>query len=314
MKRPALKRQILSPAPIEFDSFLGLDQTGACLPGGQKAKPLKVCLMKREGSQWKAYTQNSQGKPLTLASLCESAVAKFLEPFAMNWPNPKLAIHVDCVLGLPHSAWPKDSNALVPRDALWGLFHLVKQHRFQGMSYGRFASQNFFEILLKLSSQNGIPLRECEKYSGSNSVFTTRPFQKNIQTGTYRLWRDLAQDGNSPWLHLWPFDWSETPPQDNAWLFEGYPSLLWKKYLNLSSRDPKALGSWVRRFSKSFKLECDTLELITNDCDHADSFVLALCGLLLQREQRLFTPFPNFSQLPQLRREGWITGLQIDLE
>lgn len=292
----------------EFCYFLGVDQTGATL-GKDQAKPLKVCLAKKTGSHWSVFTETPKQKPLTIKALNESNLVSLLEPFEIAWPAPQLAIHIDCVFGLPKKTWPMDINDSTAQ-GIWNLFQRVKKHEYHGKRYGRFASQDFFEQILKASQQNEPPKRECETISGSNSIFTTTPFQKNIQTGSYRIWRDLVSESETPWLNLWPFEHPKKETPKRSWIFEGYPSLIWKKYLGIRSRNLKAFTDWLRQPLNKTTFRFDSFKRLSVDSDLADSVVLALGGVLLQNQKKLFTPFPLFETLDCLSREGWIAGVE----
>src|SRR5690606_15146623 len=79
----------------------------------------------------------------------------------------------------------------------------------------------------------------------ANSVFQSRPYQKNIQTGTYRIWKDLTSGGPTRWANIWPFETERSELLDAPWIFEGFPSLLWREVLGLPTRDLSRLRSAV---------------------------------------------------------------------
>ena len=158
----------------QFSCFLGIDQTGASVSQGKRAKPLKICLLRKEGKEWCAFTRK-KGKALTIDALSPSAIEKLFKDFELDLPKNRMAILADCVLGMPLSAWPKRS---IPKDAshLWNLFKDSSTYHLNGALFGRAVSESFFSRFP--IKQSSIPKRKCEIISGSNSLFTTRPFQK----------------------------------------------------------------------------------------------------------------------------------------
>ncbi len=291
---------------LKFSYFLGIDQTGAATHQGKKAKPLKCCLVNLDRNPWEVHTQIDH-KPLSLASLDRANLQWLLKPFNIAWPTSKLAILADCVFGLPH----KVVEEITTPNTLnfpWELFQRAQLHTLGDSLYGRAVSESFFANLLPKSS--AIPKRFCEQLSGSNSVFVTRPYQKNIQTGTYRIWRDLACSDSKPWLNIWPFNSKDNFQPDFPWIFEGYPSLLWRELFDIPTRNSSLLLKKLK--APSFRrLFCfDSYRFLNTDPDLCDAVVLALAGAILQKEKALFTPFPGFWSSPHLNSEGWICGLK----
>lgn len=45
-----------------FSNFLGFDPTGGAVSQGQRAKPLKACLIKKKKSKWEVFTH--EGLPI----------------------------------------------------------------------------------------------------------------------------------------------------------------------------------------------------------------------------------------------------------
>lgn len=271
-----------------FEIFLGIDQTGAVLPGsaGTRAKPLPWAAVFAEGDRARLVLPQEALGRLHLGPLRKALHLT---------PRNRMAVLVDCVLGLPPGRlrWP---------DVLNELTHVTEP-------FGRSSAEAFFESLLARHSLSAgtIPTRLCEEQAGANSVFRSRPFQKNIQTGTYRLWRDLASDADFPQWSVWPF----SPEPQSPALFEGYPSLLWRQLARLPSRQPDRLAAWLKHVKIRFSSSDE--QCFCTDPDLADAVMLAAGGWVLDREGQLTEPRPNFfasaAYRNRARVEGWIAGL-----
>lgn len=172
--------------------------------------------------------------------------------------------------------------------------------------FGRTSAEQFFDEILR--GGKTIPTRLCEELARANSVFRSRPFQKNIQTGTYRLWRDLATDPHFRDWRIWPY--SKT--QSKFTLFEGYPSLMWRQVGGVNSRAPEKLGRILKHYG--VRTTPEQLRAIRANSDLADAAMLALGGWVLWQKNQLFEPFQGFFESDEFRRractEGWIAGLQ----
>lgn len=320
-------RTSLAKVP-QFTCFLGVDQTGAATHGGARAKPLPVAWLEREGEVWRLRSRETTERAgarerktnapasardrgraaLTLPSLNPAGLSVLAAQLDRADLPSSLAMMVDCVFGLPADV----SRALghSPRGAahIWRLFRRAAD-RPGDARFGRAVSEAFFADLVRDSrlSFDPLPRRDCERACMANSVFLTRPFQKNVQTGTHRIWRDLGE-GARAWTRIWPFD----APAPGTWLFESYPSLLWRELFGLRTRLRPALrAAATAYFRKRAKVTVDDWDFITADPERADAAVLALGGLALQLDGRLFEPFAGFDRraLPTLPLEGWITGL-----
>lgn len=279
---------------LNFRCFVGIDQTGAVRASG-RPHPLPCAVLERGSAEWKLHLADGDLKPLAVDSFASQSFEKLLEPFHRTL-GAKVALMVDCVFGLPWQSWRAVGEK--PGD----LRSLIRQCT-QENAYGRSASEAFFGKW----SGGQILRRECERVSGSNSVFQTRPFQKNIQTGTFRIWRDLALHGDEDAFSFWPFD----PVQSGRpWVFEGYPSFYWRQLFKMRSRTvaafPEVLEA-VRSFGLKVRWEHPKNFRLTPDA--ADAAVLALAGLVLQHEGRLFRPFNAFALQASARAEGWIAGV-----
>ena len=279
-----------------FEAFLGVDQTGAAVRGGAAARPLPCALLRRAGARWRLTVRDRWLPALDAASV--DAITGGVAP---------VALMVDCVFGLPRSiARPL---GLPGRGAqpLWRLFERAAAGEALPR-YGRAAGEAFFAALAASAGGVTVPLprRDCEVCSNATSVFQTRPYQRNVQTGTHRIWRDLAARG-SGWASIWPFE----PPAAPRVLFESFPTLFWQRLFGLRTRSrPDLPAAIARAFRGRARLDVDDWDAIVSDPERADAAVLALGGLLLQLDARLLEPFAGFT--PRVRRlglEGWIAGL-----
>lgn len=276
----------------KFQTFLGVDQTGAARAGGQKAAPLKAFVIRRSQD-----TQVWKGEPLFLESLSRKVIDQH---FGVN---SQLAMIVDSVLGLPHACWPRGKK--VTSQSLWKLFRETQVSKGFGRSY----SETHFLGILKRQNLGSIPSRLCEEIVQANSLFRTRPFQRNIQTGTFRIWRDLSAHEINPWCYFWPYDLEKRDCKDLPWIFEGYPSWLWKNLFFCKIRSPSKLNEI---FAHRVVLKKSDLNRVQSDSDFADAAILAYSGLLLQESNRLLA---KLSVNPKIKRrmirEGWLLGLDM---
>ncbi len=281
-----------------FRSFVGVDQTGAVLDGGKRCKPLPTVVAVETGkNQWKFITRTKKNKPLTLKRLTLGDIEESLHTIKAPSPDGNTALMVDCVLGLPYEVGCR-----------LDIWQLVQQTQTMASSlFGRKQAHTFFARFL---SAKKIPTRTCERFARANSVFQTHPFQKNIQTGTFRLWRDLSTESQQ-WLNVWPFQKKAEGDDRLPWLFEGYPSFFWKLFLGSKKRDPSHLKQLCSSI-KDVQIEVDSWKVVERNPDWADAFVLALSGVILQKRRRLFEPFRGFAQWAVPKREGWIAGVAPD--
>ena len=190
-------------------------------------------------------------------------------------------------------------------EGIWKLF----QKAAEAPDYGREMGEIFFKAFLK--EKMDAPSRVCEKIANANSIFTTRPFQKNIQTGSFRSWRDLGKE--KKFLNLWPFETRSSFDSSKPWIFEGYPSWVWKNLLKTSKRYPKNLKKITSTKSKiQIKpAKPDQWSLIEKNPDSADAFVLGFLLIHMLREKKLEL-FPKLPDLV-LQYEGWILGVDTRL-
>jgi hypothetical protein len=286
-----------------FTTFIGIDQTGASTAKGQRAKPLPCVLLYGHQKRWILETHNQDDLPLKLLSFNQLEIKRLLHSFSLH--EKKTALIVDCVMGLPQATWPSGKSG---SPILWELFTQAASCN----SYGRDAAEQFFSNLLRASGQKTIPVRECESKAKANSVFLARPYQKNIQCGTYRIWRDLGSEAQvsfdkQKWLQFYNFDsFTDT---DQPWFFEGYPSLLWRDLLKARSRNTEELKDRAQQLVGTQIIVSEkSWDLLSKNADYADAAVLAIGAFYLQNKNHLLqAPSKTLSEL--LAKEGWIMGL-----
>jgi hypothetical protein len=281
---------------MTFDLWIGVDQTGAATRGGKSAKPLPCALARPSGRR---------GLRVELGTLPGATREDFAD-IGADGAKP-VALLLDCVIGLPRGAvgsrFPGEQGA-------WELFRMASLRRgAKGELYGREVARQFFAQFWE-GSQARMPRRRCESLAGANSVFQVHPFQKNIQTGTFRIWRELGQ-GGKPWARIWPF--AATSRISGNWIFEAYPSLMWKIALGLRTRSLPNLERATREACEAagIDLQFRGWSRLRNDADLADAFVLAVGGAILDRQDRLLEPWSGFARegVRALASEGWIAGL-----
>jgi hypothetical protein len=238
---------------------LGIDQTGAVRPNGAP-KPLPVAIVADRQIEF-AYFDS-----LGLESITSLLGAP---------PSKHLRVALDCVLGLPRCL-PVDLRSAI-------------QQTLEVPGYGRKPASQFFSKI----GEDSIPTREIEILARANSVFRERPFQKNIQTGTFRFWKDLAKD---PVWYCFPDVENRIPKRIP--LYEAYPSYSWRKLLGAPKRDPLHLDQWMQKVKMPYQLPKDWKKRISKDPNLADALVIALH--LHQSSPRELKRKPDC--------EGWILG------
>ena len=240
--------------------YLGIDQTGARNARGQP-KPLPACLLV-DGKVSFFYL--------------DSLSLKDLSKHIPSAQHQQLLTCIDCVLGLPVEL------RLPWREAL----ELLEGYE----GYGRKPAQEYFRAL----SKNHIYRRKVELLCRANSVFQEKPYQKNIQTGTFRFWKDLIANSRDFYVPA-----LETRTRSNQLpLFEGYPSHSWKILLGTKHRRPESLSELIH--TNKIKVVWNQVhqESVNKDPNLADAFLLALTIKTLKEEALQQTPHP----------EGWILG------
>ena len=188
-------------------------------------------------------------------------------------------ICIDCVLGLPVTVGLTLRNAIA----------LTKVEE----NFGRRTAQIFFNRLAAGQSHN----RKIESQIGANSVFTIHPFQKNIQTGTFRFWKEMADSPN--WFYLPAIPGEKQKKQSKIPVVEGYPSIYWKLILNQKSRMPNDTVRLLRLYFPNLRISRGDQKKIQKDPNFSDAILLALAAQKFHAEiQRKSHP------------EGWILGVR----
>jgi hypothetical protein len=257
-----------------IETVIGIDQTGAVLPNG-KPKPLYACVLKKTKGKPKLFPN------LKLSQLNECSIKLLIDE---NKTSGATLVIVDSVLGLPAGL-----NADFQK-----LLKVIKNYTFSGQSYGSKTAVNFFHTFLSPDQikRAEFPRRVAEELSGANSVFTLRPYQRNIGCGSYRVLKDLAED--SSWFNVWPF---EDSLKKEFVIAEGYPSLYWREILGCPSRQSDKLNAFLK---KNFQYTS-----LPKTSDDSDAAIIAVAGL--HYLQAGF--FNDFSSSQLTKKEGWIVGL-----
>ncbi len=207
--------------------------------------------------------------------------------------NPSAAIILlDCVLGLPARQDARGEKPL--RQAM----NAAASHP----GFGRKAASDFFSIVLE-NLGPGESLRACERISNAMPVFLDKPFQRSIQAGAYRFWKDLGAEPE--WCDFWPF----TPkPQGRPILLESYASLFWRSILGFPSRKPQELLGWLSSQKSWLEFNPQNIGAAAKDPNIADAIVLAVAGKILHEKHSLFQ-IPEGHLKKDALAEGWIAGL-----
>lgn len=218
--------------------YIGIDQTGAVNAKGLP-KPLPACIIDRRNISF-----------FYLPQLNRLEIEKNFGVL-----NPlETVICLDCVLGLPLDCGFNFNDCI----------RLIQTTQ----GYGRKIASDFFKKI----GQGRIYRRQVEIQLNANSVFQEHPFQKNIQTGTYRFWKEIAlfrADFYAPALEK-PLSKDQIP------LVEGYPSYSWKKILNSNVRRPEKIRELILKNKIPVVWTDDHAALVKKDPNFADAFLLAL--------------------------------------
>lgn len=241
--------------------YVGVDQTGAVNRKGQPF-PLPACSI--------------DNNTVTFFYLNDFSKKSLAEKVPIR-SESEVVVCVDCVLGLPQGL------NITWREAL------EKIQLSQG--YGRPVAQSFFHSLGK----GRVLQRQVEIECGANSVFKEKPFQKNIQTGTYRIWKDISlSQGDFYVPHL-----GESEKNGKICIFEGYPSLSWRLLFGTKSRVPDQLSELVEKHFPKLNVSSSSLAMVKKDPNLGDAFVLAMT---------LKTQPWSFRGKYDFGNEGWILG------
>jgi len=191
----------------EFELVVGVDQTGAKVSGGG-AKPLPTAIMIKSKKGWKLLV------PLMLKSFNKKNIESLLCEFKLTVDWSAILIVADCVLGLPEKIVGSKDPLTILRSSM------SKASVFEGV--GLKAGESFFLTCFPnaLEKDDSCLVRRTEKNLGCLSVFKNKPFQKNVQTGTYRIWSDLGKEKEYLNFNIWPYE----KGSGRAYLCEGYPA------------------------------------------------------------------------------------------
>lgn len=227
----------------------------------------------------------------------ELALTPDFSDLVNHYSNTNTLFLVDCVFGLPEPSWPFSNCS--GSEALWRLFESAKGEK----AFGRLAAETFFS---GFPNSQLFPPRRVERLAGANSIFKARPYQKNIQTGSFRIWKELGARPNS--LVILPFDLNQVADKNRACILEVYPSFLWKKFLNTRKRKPELLLEAIENklFGQNIRLSQNTRQQLQASVDFCDASIAALSAYRLQRESKLLS-FPSESFV---KKEGWILGVE----
>lgn len=252
--------------------FLGIDQTGAVDRRGQP-KPLPVCIV-----------QKNKIKFATIAKFNPRELETLVGPQNLS----SIIACIDCVLGLPDSVGKTLEAAMLQTSTVKG--------------YGRKVAQNYFMELLSHSRNRNsdFPRRNVEVLTGSNSVFQIHPFQKNIQTGTFRFWKDMVTEKH-PYKFEFPMLHKSERRRNTIPVYEGYPSLSWEILFETRLRRPAELPLLLKRHFGHLEISPEDLKTGVTDPNFADSMVLALTAMCYWKAARKFPA----------QREGWILGFEM---
>lgn len=248
--------------------YLGVDQTGAINTRGEP-KPLPSCLI-----------IGNQIRPFYLKKFNQHSLSEVLSPGEFI----NLKICMDCVLGLP-------KELKLP-------WRMAIQKASEIKTYGRAPAQSFFREILSERKIKHIPTRQVEALCRANSVFQERPFQKNIQTGTFRFWKEMALEPH--WFYVPRLSGEKKYSRSRIPIMEGYPSLAWRLLFGVNRREPENLFRHLKTHFPEMRFSPVQLKLFQSDANLADAAVLALLARKLMN-QELSGP---------ATQEGWILGAQ----
>jgi len=229
----------------KFKAVLGVDQTGAKGRLGL-AKPLPSSLLLYNGKSFRLSS------PLFLPALNKKSVEGLLELQGFKCEWSEVLVVADCVLGLPHK--------IVGDQLPFVKLKQMMEKAFASGGLGLKDGEKFFaEICEPFDLVENDLLRQQEKRLNCLSVFKNKPYQRNVQTGTYRIWSDLGCAKEYLNFNIWPYQ----KEGSRAFLCEGYPANA-KRVLDLDIIDSILDVGIYDELSK----------------DHQDATALALLGTL----------------------------------
>lgn len=242
--------------------FIGIDQTGAINAKGIP-KPLPACALIKNEVHF-----------FYLSTLDRIEIEK-----QVGTLNPtQTFVCLDCVLGVADSLEYTFSEVL------------QKIHTVEG--YGRKIASKFFREI----GDGKIHRRKIEIQAKANSVFQEHPFQKNIQTGTFRFWKEISENRDDFYI-------SALEKQKNKLqipLIEGYPTHIWRTALKSKFRRPENLGLILRELKSDLIWNRKHASFVKKDPNLADAFVLAFGAKYLHKPVKF----------KRIHPEGRILGLE----
>jgi hypothetical protein len=271
----------------------------------------------REGQQWQIQVSQPVSKqPLYLNTLNYDNLMALQR--SVDRQEGPLIVAIDCVMGLPTGV-PCNPHWGQGRSMLLQLFleaaHHQNQLKLRGDApYGMEASRSFFRKLYPDGAQDQKrpprpPQRWVENLLRANSVFRERPFQKNIQSGTYRIWADLGESSHLDRLHFWPFDHVARCQAGECVFVECYPSHLWRVDWDIARRNPENLISKLDQADRPLRLSPQDRQVLLSSPDHCDALVNALGYINRWESNPIEPPYPDARRV--LEKEGWILGAEV---
>lgn len=240
--------------------YVGIDQTGAVDRNG-KPRPLPACFIRKSTVSF-----------FYLKHLSKAELIKQINPSQ----NEEIIVCVDCVIGLPKPlriSWRKA---------------LRRIGSYQG--YGLKVAQKYFRELV----HGQVLRREIEIACNANSVFKEKPFQKNIQTGSFRIWKDISLDENNFYAPA-----VETLANLNQIkIYEGYPSLSWRLLFGATNRQPLTAYKYMKHEFPQILFNNTHQSAVDRDPNLADALLLALTMKKYLKTALSLKPCD----------EGWILG------
>ena len=227
-----------------------------------------MVVLRRDGAHWE----------LTHGSL-KAMTQPELRAVGIPVGSSRTWISADCVL------WSLIGQG---EHGMWATFAAAAQHGGPAREFFR-------------AHQEGREWRAVDLLAGAQSVFREFPYQRNIQSGTFRIWSEL---GGKPWLNLWPF--CQTPNPEYAWFAEAYPTYFWKQHFKTKKRDPSLLQTFLAEITPDeIKVSEETKHQILQP-DYADAAILCLSSFALLT----LDPKRILSDQGSSREEGWIFGVE----
>ncbi|MCT4641147.1 MAG: hypothetical protein N4A33_02545 [Bacteriovoracaceae bacterium] len=261
----------------EIDYIIGIDQTGAKI-NELSAKPLPTIIFEKKDTKWLVHKNQYK-----LNKMNKNEIFKLLKLD----DNKKIVLSIDCVLGLP--------SFVLESIGVDHFLEVLKKSNFSN-KYGTLAAMEYFDNLYELEVNQKYPLRDVEKALNANSVFRQIPFQKNIQAGTFRIWKEISQDIENFGIWCYPKCLKE-----QIVIFESYPSYAWK-FLNNTTRTATNFTKIIQDFNHIENI--DYINQI-NNTDYKDAYFNAL--FMYYHLEKNLIKIPNSKQM----KEGYILGEQF---